>query len=715
MVLTSAPLPACAPAVHSKSAESAAKLIISIYELLTGRKITGSAFTSLDGDPAGDPAFARPNATSLIASNIRESEMTTTLLDQSAAASRAKSLIDDHADAQRGAREADPGRFAMPPGATASAMSMQRMLRGEPKPMPQEIEAAQVRFQEVRVTAVERNIAQLRASRDANLQGGQSYVSSASAPAAVPMALIGRPPQPPPGKGTVDINGLLSATLYPEVASHVGAPGSVDFAAMLDNLLALPVDVVQALFEAASHGALGPMAEACKAEPSNGWQVFSLLTPALAAADASGPFGVVCDFLVAFATQLADCPAGMEVLVSYALPFLLPLLRAARVQIAPHVLRIAYAFVPPEPSAHIEVIRELQDKLDDQSTFVMLMPHLVALEAEFSDDLFNLYIYYAVLALDLTDPKLRASAIGVLVVLSDAQLKPDVFFDLVPKLTELKDEWWEALAQMARLGRSLLALTPPAALSEARAGAATGLLRKALASRCPSAQAIALSCAAPLLSDHPSLLRQAFTESLLDLPASMRAALLSEDAPPISIATAGGGGLAAATLPSLWSPLHVASALMDTARARKLDTLEPSYGEVLTALLPSGATPNHLFAHSEAGRAAWTEWLKLNKDYLYVSLCDDELCVSATVALASLFTILKEDVLPTFSTLLSSLRMLCDSAEAGGLCHRTATGFLLDLYHSGPPFSDAIKNLVANFDAPMREVLDQLVSGVESA
>ena len=74
-----------------------------------------------------------------------------------------------------------------------------------------------------------------------------------------------------------------------------------------------------------------------------------------------------------------------------------------------------------------------------------------------------------------------------------------------------------------------------------------------------------------------------------------------------------------------------------------------------------------------------------------------------------------EDVLPTFSTLLSSLRMLCDSAEAGGLCHRTATGFLLDLYHSGPPFSDAIKNLVANFDAPMREVLDQLVSGVESA
>ena len=68
----------------------------------------------------------------------------------------------------------------------------------------------------------------------------------------------------------------------------------------------------------------------------------------------------------------------------------------------------------------------------------------------------------------------------------------------------------------------------------------------------------------------------------------------------------------------------------------------------------------------------------------------------------------------TFSTLLSSLRMLCDSAETGSVCQPTATAFLLGLFESGAPFGDAIKNLVANFDEPMRKVLHELVSSVEA-
>ena len=699
--------------IHCKTDEAAGKLIGQIYTILTGRKLPGPAIASLV-DPANDPTYARANATSLLGSNIRESEMTTRLLDQTTAASRAKSLIDDHTDALREARDADPGRHAMPPGATASAMSMQRMLRGAPKPMPQEIEAAQVRFQEVRVTAVDRNIAQMRAARDAALQGGQSYASSANGPSAAGMSVVGmppsKPPQPPTVKGTVDVNGLLSSTLLPEVVSHVGPPGSVDFVAVLESLRDLPIDVVLSLFAAATEGALGPIAQACADEPSNGWQVFSILAPALAAVESTArpeAFGAVCGFLAGLGAQLAGGPAGELILISYALPFLLPLLRTAKPLVAPEVLKVAYAFVPPTPEKHIEVIRELQDKLDDQSTFVTLIPHLSALERDFSDDLFNLYIYYGVLALDLPEPKLRAAAIGTLAVLSDAQVKTDVIFELVPKLNELPDVWWEVSAQLARLGKSLLARTPEPVLTEERAAGAVELVAKALGSRCPSAQVVALSSAAPLLAARPVLLPP-FVESLLDLPSSTRLALLSEEGEPLLLSMAGGGVLAAPTLPAQWPALLVAVALMNAARMRGLDTLEPSYAEVLGALLPPGGMP------AGVDRAGWTGWLTQNKDYLYVSLCDDELCVPVTAALASLFAALKEEALPTFSTLLSSLRMLCDSAETGSVCQPTATAFLLGLFESGAPFGDAIKNLVANFDEPMRKVLHELVSSVEA-
>ena len=120
-------------------------------------------------------------------------------------------------------------------------------------------------------------------------------------------------------------------------------------------------------------------------------------TPGLAAVESTArpeAFGAVCGFLAGLGAQLAGGPAGELILISYALPFLLPLLRTAKPLVAPEVLKVAYAFVPPTPEKHIEVIRELQDKLDDQSTFVTLIPHLSALERDFSDDLFNLYKTY---------------------------------------------------------------------------------------------------------------------------------------------------------------------------------------------------------------------------------------------------------------------------------------------------------------------------------
>ena len=63
------------------------------------------------------------------------------------------------------------------------------------------------------------------------------------------------------------------------------------------------------------------------------------------------------------------------------------------------VLQVVYAFSADTPAAHVGVIKGLQEALDQQATFLYALTSLVALEATFSDDLLDLYIYYGVIGL----------------------------------------------------------------------------------------------------------------------------------------------------------------------------------------------------------------------------------------------------------------------------------------------------------------------------
>ena len=68
--------------------------------------------------------------------------------------------------------------------------------------------------------------------------------------------------------------------------------------------------------------------------------------------------------------------------------------------------------------------------------------------------------------------------------------------------------------------------------------------------------------------------------------------------------------------------------------------------------------------------------------------------------------VLQELALPTFSTLLSSLRMLfsADAGAAGSTaCQAAAVAFLLKVHELGDPFAKALSLLVSEFDGPMRE------------
>jgi hypothetical protein len=499
----------------------------------------------------------------------------------------------------------------------------------------------------------------------------------------------------------------------PDVVSYTGSAANANsFATLAANLVQLPVNVVVRLLETAAAHSLHALAAAVSKEPAKAWELFDMLTPAMASLDGASAYEAIVALLVQFGEELVavDPETAKRVLSTYALPFLAPLLRSATAAKAPQLLALVYAFVPETAEDHIDAIRALQNAVDEPSCFFWLLPHLVKLEhaSVFTDDLFNLYIYYAVLSLDKKS-RLLASAVGVLASLAEMQPnKQPIICELLPKLATLQDPWWETQANMAKLATALLCIGPvpkdPAAV--------VALLVHALASRAPSAQVVALACAVKVLVEYPKLL-PAFVESLLDLPADMRADLLSPDKSheDVHIATAGGATIDANTLVSVWPKLNVAKALMDSARAHSLDTLEPAHAEVIAALLPSDIIPHDL----SEGKVAWGEWLKANKDYLYVALCDEELCAPVTSALLALFSILKEEVLPTFSTLLSSLRMLCDQvgdAAEPSACLDTAISFLLNLHATGAPFKEAVTNLVTNFDEPMKLTMGELVHRV---
>ena len=102
-----------------------------IYSQLTGRVVqpptVGVDPTARQG---ADPSFMGPNASTLLGQKIKESEMSTTLIDQKAAQSRAKAILDEHESNLNANRPEQPSRMASMSGYKGSAAAA-RMLRGE--------------------------------------------------------------------------------------------------------------------------------------------------------------------------------------------------------------------------------------------------------------------------------------------------------------------------------------------------------------------------------------------------------------------------------------------------------------------------------------------------------------------------------------------------------------------------------------------------------
>jgi len=152
--------------------------------------------------------------------------------------------------------------------------------------------------------------------------------------------------------------------------------------------------------------------------------------------------------------------------------------------------------------------------------------------------------------------------------------------------------------------------------------------------------------------------------------------------------------------------LSLAESTRIVSRRRKLEHLLSAHAEVLVAVMSQPL--------AGAERDGWQSWLKTYKDYLYVGLCDEDLCKLIADVLLRLFGVLSELAIPTFSTLFSSLRIIA-APDSHPACQASADSLLVTLFQMGEPFAGAIAKLVGNFEPPMRTAMSQAVKLVEGA
>ena len=661
--------------VHCKSSDAPVSLISTLYELLTGRQSKKAPPpTTLP-----QPAYARPNATEVVRQQLRDAELSTKYGDIKSQQQHVAALLDDHASMERVEREsfaaAHPIEALRPRGLAGGANTKSKTSRLPPKTVSEDMQGSFVQFKEVQVKV--RDFAPHPPSR--NDDQNSTYVSS-GAEATTPVRAMAS------NRGVLQI--LAEQVLsVPELSDGIQPEAAELFDRIIKPPTGLEAEIVATPLEMTAEVNVLELSNLCLTSLHEAWQLFNLLFSILSSTRQHTVFNAACDLLasVGRAMIMSESLATEKLFVDFGLPKLVPLLRTHGAS-APKTQALAsllYAFTVDNDVAHIAAIKSLQDALSDQEVFVLSLCALVPHEPDMSEDLLDLYVYYCIIGLGMPSPRMRAASLSMLPIIATHDHK--LVLDMLPRLAPMSnDSWWEVRAQLASVASALLALGDAA---ESHA-ILQGILVQALTSKSPPVRSVALAACTPLLSHQPPIL-PAFIDSLLGTSTSRRYALLSGAGPIVD-----GEARTSFILPRMteaWPALTVARGIVAGAKALNLPNLEHGRMEVLAAAM-GGAT--------EDQAELWSEWLMDAKEYIYVSLCDEELSATICTSLAGFLGVVGEGGLSSFSTLLSSLRLVFP--EGAAVCQSCAVGLLEALFRRGEPLSGAVATVVKSFDSSVR-------------
>jgi hypothetical protein len=374
-----------------------------------------------------------------------------------------------------------------------------------------------------------------------------------------------------------------------------------------------------------------------------------------------------------------------------------------------HLVKLIYSFCANDATVHLNAIKLLQEKCDDDITFVQCLPILVTQEENFTSEMLELYVYFSVIGMNASSPTVRSLSLSVLPVI--AEHAPGMVFKLIERIKGLStDDWWEIHAQIIVLCSQLLH-SPE--LTEENCEDIFSLLRNVIANqKNPNISTILLSYIAPHLKAHPSIV-DSYTQVLLELPEEERVTLLEQPSDAVDLLQVGSScTYNIISIPFTWHSIGIAQSLSNYITTQQLDNYEIQHYDIMNACVST--TANLTVATNEKEYFQWLQVFEDNKNYLFAGLCDEELCSMASNLLIKFYRLLREDTMKTMPLLLRSIEVIyrpvrsrassqlqqqhqsqqqVTTPQVSQRCQEVIPGFLIALYDLGEPFTDPLNKM----------------------
>jgi hypothetical protein len=420
--------------------------------------------------------------------------------------------------------------------------------------------------------------------------------------------------------------------------------------------------------------------------------------------------------------QEIDPVLTQQLMVDVGLPSVAPLLIDSAGKREP-LCELVYTYAQPAKMSHLVVLRSLREAIERLPVYIACLTYFVSLELQMvllDEDLLKHYMYYALLALQSPQPKIRVAGLSILVTITaSSEEHPQNVLTHLPNFTGLvQDSWWEVQAQLLLLTSQLLTYIATANADDIKNAdpETQGRIEELLlivnrifgvAGMSKIVLQVGLSSLVKCLRLYPTLL-PAYINVLLKQPAQLRQRLLegkaqADDGAPTSprrvayVAGTSSRLYEECCICDHWPALEVARTLTGTvlgnASGDQLSNFEPEHLEVLTACLPA---PDVDLEDN------WLEVFDKVKYYIFNALVDPVLHRGSTDVLRRFWQARPQSfalraLKASERTLMTSLRVLYCEMDRERVDEQEMLSFLREMRDSGGEITKMLQSVVDQF------------------
>jgi len=226
-------------------------------------------------------------------------------------------------------------------------------------------------------------------------------------------------------------------------------------------------------------GRAGLLVNTCIQSPTEFWKCWTSFMPLVADCQEQSPvFESTCFFLRRLGERMRESASAhaQQLFLDVALPSLALILQESAGKREP-LCDIIYAFTMDYTAQHLHVLRTIKEHIPKLPAYICCLSYLASLEGPSNlgdDNMLDLYLYYALIALSHTQPKVRVA--GLAILQQCAALSPDAVSrgvgsstmgrvvpphqtvaQLAPVICSFKsDPWWEMNAHVLLLVSTLV-------------------------------------------------------------------------------------------------------------------------------------------------------------------------------------------------------------------------------------------------------------------